>query len=165
MKQLIIAIMIMSSLSGCKALNGMRWAQPNDLDYWKPNQDLFNIEGAEIIIRAPVKRTTALDGSVIETPIMKKVTKHLENGETIITEEPVLVNFRVKDTAAKPPTTAWDVTMALGKVGLAAYLGGEAFAVMEAISTMKSRDPIVVTNETASLDVVLPDDGFTVDRD
>jgi len=50
MKQLIIAIMIMSSLTGCKALNGMRWAQPNDLDYWKPNQDLFNIEGAEIII-------------------------------------------------------------------------------------------------------------------
>jgi len=106
----------------------------------------------ELTIKAPIRRTTKLDGSVVEEPIMEtKTVTNPDTGIVTVTTTPMLANLNIKDQTMKAPKTWIDVVDKM--VG---FIPGLGFAYLaadvtkDAISS-SAKDPLVVEKETTSV--------------
>ena len=158
MKKLICIVLACTFLTGCTVFGSATKLQPKGVKYYTPEQQLFNIQAAEITFKAPVIETVRKDGSRLTEPVMKTVSV-TQNGVTTTTTEPVLANFWVKDTNVKPPMTGFDLMAKVATLGLTAYLGGEALACIQSVSEIASSKQPLVVNQTKTDYVTVDGEG------
>ena len=131
-------------------------------------KQVLDIQADEIVLKSPKKITEHKDGSVTTEPIMRThtVTTSLLDSQgvpipgasvTTTDQEPVLARLRVKDTSFKEPMGAYEFGMAITKVALAGFLGGELIAGIVTMGEYASKAPILVPPTIVRPEVVHPE--------
>lgn len=150
-------------LPGCKIFDFSIF-QPKANRMFIPEMKLFDISANEIILKAPT-RTRIEDGITFSEPIMITTETRKKNGDIVLTTEPVMINFWVKDTAVKPPLTFFDLIYKGLGFGLIYKLGLKSLDVISELGNKSpiKVDPLVLENNSDFV-VVDQDGNAEIDR-
>lgn len=164
MKHVLVLVFSILFLSGCITENSLTKTQPKGVKQIVQEPKLFNYLGSEITINLKSPMHVARDKA--GNPIYDKAGNPVMEVDKDEDGNPILAGYWVKDQMVKQPTTWLDVVNKGLGFGVIYGLGGKALTVIQGMSELTAKDPMVVNQEKTKTDYVTVDGegGIGIDR-